>query len=572
MESARMPREQTGSERAIGRSASTRAGVRAASRRPLAFDDSRSPAIRFSSRVGVSPIKHRLQAKLTVNNPGDQYEQEADRVADLVMRMPEPAIRLQRKCGCGGSTPGEPCEECAGDTPPLQRQVSVENSASATTAPFVVHEVLRSPGQPLDQSTRSFFERRLHRDFSSVQVHTDGRASESAQSVNALAYTVGNNIVFGTGKYAPETTQGKKLIAHELTHVLQQRGLQTSVQRQVVDESTCTTRAPHEIETSRSNAGFLSADVTVGAGRITIADFGIDSRHVKPTAQREPLLVSWLNTFETDNAYNLRIIGFSDCFGPRGINIYLRQHRAENIERMLGPRARSRVTFRGMQSLGQFLAPNDSVSNRARNRSVVIEFQRAFTFSAEEISVVPRRCGPDVTQWLVDQMNTNRNHPTIVTMREVRWPRYVPFFNVGWTSAALADFAGLVRGGAVWDFKSRQGNRTNGAWRARPGRSCPTSNCDRTATMCGLCFNYDVPGNIHFGWIGRAAGLRSWLLHFGAGLVQPNRWTDDPKDAVAVAIGEAMWDSGTDLCSQLRSRRPALNLDRTQNCPICSVP
>jgi len=571
MESARLQREQTKSEPVVPR----KAGAPVTASWPLRLNDAHSAVLRLDHPFGASRTlgPRTLQAKLTVNEPGDQYEQEADRVAEQVMRMPGPAIRLQRKCACGGSTPGEPCEECAAShTPPLQRQVSVENSSSAMVAPSVVHDVLHSPGQALDQSTRSFFEQRLQRDFSSVRVHTGGRASESARSVGALAYTVGNNVVFGTGKYAPETTEGKKLIAHELTHVVQQRGLQKSVQRQVVEESTCTTRAPHEIETSHSNAGFLSSDVTVGSGRITIADFGIDWRHVKPTAQHDPLLVSWLNAFETDDSYSLSIIGFSDCFGPGGINIYLRQHRAENVERMLGPRARSRVTFRGMQSLGQFLAPNDSVSNRARNRSVVIEFQRQFTFPAEEISVVPRRCGPDVTQWLVGQMNTNRNHPTIVTMREVRWPRYIPFFNIGWTAAALADFASLVRGGAVWDFKSRQGNRANGAWRARPGRSCPTSNCDRTVTICGLCFNYDVPGNIHFGWIGRAAALRSWLLHFGAGLVQPNRWTDDPKDAVAVAIGEAMWDSGADLCSQLSSRRPALNLDRTQNCPICSVP
>jgi Bacterial toxin 44 len=89
--------------------------------------------------------------------------------------------------------------------------------------------------------------------------------------------------------------------------------------------------------------------------------------------------------------------------------------------------------------------------------------------------------------------------------------------------------------------------------------------------MCGLCFNYDVPGNLHFGWIGRAASLRSWLLHFGAGLVQPGRWTDDPKDAAAVEIGEEMWDNGTDLCGQLHSRRSDLNLAGTGNCPICSV-
>jgi hypothetical protein len=88
--------------------------------------------------------------------------------------------------------------------------------------PPIVHEVLRSPGQPLDMETRRFMEPRLGHDFSQVRVHTDARAVESARTVNALAYTVGHNIVFGAGQYAPGTSVGNGLMAHELTHVTQQ--------------------------------------------------------------------------------------------------------------------------------------------------------------------------------------------------------------------------------------------------------------------------------------------------------------------------------------------------------------
>jgi soluble lytic murein transglycosylase-like protein len=181
----------------------------------------------------------------------------------------------------------------------------------------------------------------------------------------------------------------------------------------------------------------------------------------------------------------------------------------------------------------------------------------------------PKRCGPDVTQWLVNQMCVNKNHPVIKTMREVTWPRYVPFFNIGWTSAALIDFANLVKAGGPWDFKSRQGRTTTGEWRAAKDRACPTPGCDRTVTMCGKCLNYDVPGNIHYGYIGRAASLRSWLLHSAAGLVQPGRWTDDPKDAVAVKIGEELWDEGAEMCTKLQSDYASLNLDRTGGCTPC---
>src|SRR5205085_3852447 len=99
-------------------------------------------------------------------------------------------------------------------------------TAGPATAPPIVHEVLRSPGQPLDKGTRSYFEPRFGHDFSKVRVHIGAKAAESARAVNALAYTVGRNIVFGDGQ---NLYNGKKqLIAHELTHVLQQEATESA--------------------------------------------------------------------------------------------------------------------------------------------------------------------------------------------------------------------------------------------------------------------------------------------------------------------------------------------------------
>src|SRR5215471_12323454 len=89
--------------------------------------------------------------------------------------------------------------------------------------PSSAHEVLRSPGQPLDGRTRDFMETRFGHDFSHVRVHADSRAAESARAVNAVAYTVGSNIVFGTGRYTLGTHKNQYLLAHELAHVVQQR-------------------------------------------------------------------------------------------------------------------------------------------------------------------------------------------------------------------------------------------------------------------------------------------------------------------------------------------------------------
>lgn len=102
----------------------------------------------------------------------------------------------------------------------LQRAATSE--VPVREVPPIVHEALRSPGQPLDMQTRAFMEPRFGYDFSRVRVHTDAKAAESARAVNALAYTVGRDIAFGPSQYAPETNEGRSLIAHELTHVAQQ--------------------------------------------------------------------------------------------------------------------------------------------------------------------------------------------------------------------------------------------------------------------------------------------------------------------------------------------------------------
>ncbi|MFL6254514.1 MAG: DUF4157 domain-containing protein [Pyrinomonadaceae bacterium] len=176
---------------------------------------SHGPAHDFS-RIPVrvdAPVK--LRAKLRVNSPGDALEQEADQVAEQVMRLPDTQV-LRRKCTCDE---GHACDECGQTAPLVQRQAT--SDVAGTDAPQIVNEVLRSPGLPLDHATRSFMEPRFGHDFSRVRVHTDARAAASARAVNALAYTVGQDLVFNQGQYRPGTTEGKRLLAHELTHVAQ---------------------------------------------------------------------------------------------------------------------------------------------------------------------------------------------------------------------------------------------------------------------------------------------------------------------------------------------------------------
>lgn len=125
---------------------------------------------------------------------------------------------LQRKCDCSGGD----CSNCVEEEKPaLQRRAA--NHSDPNVVPPIVHEVLQSGGHPLDAGTRAFMEPRFGHDFSNVRVHSDAQAARSARAVNAFAYTVENHIVLGTGHYSPQTTSTKRLLAHELAHVVQQR-------------------------------------------------------------------------------------------------------------------------------------------------------------------------------------------------------------------------------------------------------------------------------------------------------------------------------------------------------------
>ena len=183
---------------------------------------------------------------------------------------------LQRQCACGQHSAGE-CSECARNKHVLARSSAGSRTSDPREIPSSVGDVLRAPGQPLDASTRSFFGSRFAHDFSrirtyastpvlspratsisspedasereadrvaeqvlshapaepaaaagrhleQVRIHTDARAAESARAVNACAYTVGRDIVFGEGQYQPRSSEGKRLLAHELAHVFQQSG------------------------------------------------------------------------------------------------------------------------------------------------------------------------------------------------------------------------------------------------------------------------------------------------------------------------------------------------------------
>jgi Domain of unknown function (DUF4157) len=214
-------------------------------------NDRNQPSSDRGSRYGATQqagsLPWPMQAKLEVGGVDDPLEREADRVAEQVMRLPDagavapPAVTgggipgVQRKCSCGGMCTKCRTKHAEEEHGEAQRKaaapqisgISSTSAGSQRTAPPIVQEVLRSPGEPLPAATLAFFEAKLAHDFSTIRVHANDRAAESAHAIQARAYTVGHNIVFGAKQYQPGTVDGRRLLAHELAHVVQQASAPT---------------------------------------------------------------------------------------------------------------------------------------------------------------------------------------------------------------------------------------------------------------------------------------------------------------------------------------------------------
>lgn len=318
-------------------------------------EQSRSLSPDFA-RIPICPaVPGTIQRKLAIGEPSDRYEQEADRTAERVMRLPEAA--LQRKCACGGT-----CPHCEEEHARLQPKRESGSAASQAEAPPLVHEVLRSPGRPLDAATRAFMEPRFGRDFSQVRIHSGAAAEQSAADVNAMAYTVRNNIVFARGRFAPETGDGQRLLAHELVHVLQQSGAGSAI-------------PGPRLQRACGPAHFRGTPGCVGRGG-DITDFGGDSskffkfrvncdEFLPGERERVRFLAQGLLPSE-----NMLIDGFASEEGPAGFNEALSCARAKALAFALNEAGISSDRIDGIYMHGA--TPGD----REEHRSAVVTTPR----------------------------------------------------------------------------------------------------------------------------------------------------------------------------------------------------
>lgn len=347
---------------------------------------------------------------------------------------------LQRKCACGTHTiAGGECESCGGKKTRASVQRAAVNAAPPGPSGEVTHAVgaaLGSAGRPLEPSARSFFESRLGHDFSGVRVHTDERAAESASAVGAHAYTVGRDVVFGAGRYSPNTPDGRRLLAHELAHVVQQDGRRGAIQTARLDIST-----PGDAGEREADAAADAVMSGRAAPRLTPAPPAIQ-RACGPTDLGTPTpdctpsdvgSVGWQFLFKVNcdellpgeeaNASKpkagskLKIHGFASAEGDAAFNMNLSCHRANKVADLMRakrPDCPVEATFKHGASpqTGPGVVPD--VNPPSFWRSVIVE----------EVKAPPRepqpktKCGPDSTEWLVKQVAAGKRNKKVLEVRQ----------------------------------------------------------------------------------------------------------------------------------------------------------
>lgn len=211
-------------------------------------------------------------------------------------------------------------------------------------------------------------------EFEDVRIHTDTRAAEAARSISASAYTVGNHIVFGGGAFAPHTSRGRALIAHELTHVVQQGGSGSAVQR-----DACPPRPAGEAAKSRDKDGVLAFDVIFNAAtnQLDIMDFAVDSHALPAGAVDSPGWQRAMSLIAGDPSIRVAVEGFTDCAGSHAENLSLRKERTAAVIAAMPPAASAKILFSFTTGTTTFLDTNATAAGRARNRSVRVTFSPA---------------------------------------------------------------------------------------------------------------------------------------------------------------------------------------------------
>ena len=497
----------------------------------------------FVQRAAVEPIaKPKTQALsrgLRIGAPDDAYEREAARAADVVMSVGSAAPKwslstvsvwpsVQRKCDCGGAVAsGGACKDCEDKKESLLRSSHSIHEPLAETelfAPRVVHEALDFPGRPLDATTRDLMERRFQHDFGQVRVHTDAKAGQSAQSINASAYTYRHDVFFGPGQYAPETTHGKKLLAHELAHVIQNKG-----------------------QSSRTGAQGAPAGASAG-----------NEFPAATIAKQSPSADAVLRRQEKPPAQGGAAAMPSVC-GPDATDWFIAQV----------AKAKSDPTVRAIK---QKLAGAHSVATQyGFSAERVAEGGVAKKVLAEETNAGSPARTPTASAQIAASAPGQREFGraligATIPLPFVGAPEQIVLAAIKSAASAWKDLVGTKK---KYDFKY-----DSVTMRKPKSEHCPAG-CENTITLCPSsgsdCFPTDAPGNLFYAHIGKFIGWTELSLQLGSEFAQleSTRTWDPPEDTRMISIGFALPDplSRADFCSAITSNRTSFSLQPCNNCP-----
>jgi hypothetical protein len=445
---------------------------------------------------------------------------------------------LQRKCACGGIPgPSGECEECrkkreAG----LRRLVSDARPSTLDSqplaAPPIVHEVLRSPGQALDAATREFMEPRFGHDFSGVRVHTGAKAAESARSVDADAYTVGRDIVFGPGRFEPQKDRGRRLLAHELTHVVQQgaRAFDAPPEGLRVMDA----HAPEEARANRQ-----------------AESIGPETAPPCPPQGAHPAQI--MRQFATpatagDAAGDRQ--QEPKC-GPDVTDWFVRQVNAAMTDpEVLGIQRNLRLANRFAGAFG--LTANDVAE--AGGTAAILNEERSLGANA------PAR-NPTINSQLAAGGASAAAVATKLPAGVLSSPTTIsPLISpsaaagiamAGALGAAALSWRNLVNHAARYDFKAHPDSMNHPRSAHCPDEGCPPGEVGIVTLCPGAaarnCYESDLPGNLFYALIGRHAGWSELTLQLGSQYAEltdvtptparPNVTWDTPDDTAAISLG-----------------------------------
>jgi len=482
----------------------------------------------------------------------------------------------------------------------------------AGAAPAIVHRVIASPGRPLTSEARGFFEPRLGVDLSTVRIHDDRQAAESARAVGAHAYTIGDHISFADGRHDLGTESGRKLLAHELVHVAQHRAVEAASHGPGSGSSTLRRACGAALGTPTATCA-PSSEPVVG----TQFAFVVNCDDLQPgEAQRVTLFARGLRPF-TD----LRVHGYASEEGPPEFNERLSCHRANAIAGML-------------RSTRMDCPVTSLLAHGAQRAPPSREFWRAVIVESLPLRNV---CGPDATTWLIDQVARAKTDPAVLDIQSTLAGASRVAASGGFSSGAIAEGAvgarvvseeadagspprtpaaagqiaasvpgqrafgraligapvpifgrryaqvlaavrsaslgwkHLVGTGRRYDFKNDATTM-----RGPTSQHCPVA-CPGTITLChptaSACVGTDVPGNLFYAHIGRFIGFSELALQLGSEFAQlesSSAW-DPPEDTAMIRVGWALPDplDRTALCSAIASLHGTIE---EHPCTPCSEP